>query len=189
MFKSRPFAIALAVIALAACSSDDGSKHAEEAKASLCQFDQKNTDTTRIAYVKWTGGLYNSDIDVNEYQEKGVTSIISALARPKNKRYQANSRQDCYDATKKIYYPCHVKVDVNLAALSSIGRAEDSANAKFTATYNCERLAVKAAHDAAKTGLVESTAFDCEVVEVRTCPIPKKPDAPKPQDKPKPQGG
>ena len=189
MFKSRPLAFALAAFILAACSSDDSAKNAEEAKASLCQFTQKNTDTTRIAYVKWTGGLYNTEIDVNEYQEKGVTSIFSALARPKNKRFQANERQDCYDATKKIYYPCHVKVDVNLSVLSSIGRAEDSANAKFTATYNCERLAVKAAHDAAKTGLVESNAFDCEVVEVRSCPIPKKVETPKPQDKPKPQGG
>lgn len=189
MFTSRLFAIAIAAATLVACSSDDSSKYTEEAKASLCQFDQKNTNTTRIAYVKWTGGLYNTDIDVQEYQDKGVTSIVSALARPKNKRYQANERQDCYDATKKIYYPCHVKVDVNLANLSSIGRAEDAANAKFTATYNCERMAVKAAHEAAKTGLVESSAFECEVVEVRTCPIPKKPDTPKPQDKPKPQGG
>lgn len=189
MFKSRLIAIAFASVTLVACSSDDGSKYAEEAKASLCQFDQKNTDTTRIAYVKWTGGLFNQDIDVKEYQDKGVTSIVSALARPKNKRYQANSRQDCYDAAKKIYYPCHVKVDVNLASLSSIGRAEDAANAKFTATYNCERLAVKTAHVASEAGLVESNALDCEVVEVRTCPIPKKADEPKPQDKPKPQGG
>lgn len=189
MLKFHRLALALLLIALAACSSDDGAKQAEQAKASLCQFEQKNTDTSRIAYVKWTGGLYNTDIDVQEYQEKGVTSIISALARPKNKRFQANERQDCYDPTKKIYYPCHVKVDVNLASLSSIGRAEDTATAKFTATHNCERLAVKTAHDAAKTGLVESNAFDCEVVEVRTCPIPKKPEAPKPQDKPKPQGG
>jgi len=194
MFKPRTLAFALIAIALAACSSDDGAKQAEEAKASLCQFAQKNTDTTRIAYIKWTGGLYNTDIDVAEYQEKGVTSIFSALARPKNKRFQANERKDCYDDVKKIYYPCHVKVDVDLSKLSSIGRADDSANAKFTATYNCERLAVKAAHDAAKTGLVESNAFECEVVEVRSCPIPKKvepakPDAPKTQDKPKPQGG
>lgn len=189
MFKSRLLVTALAAVVLAACSSDDGPKYAEEAKASLCQFDQKNTDKTRIAYVKWTGGLHNSDIDVKEYQEKGVTSIISALARPKNKRYQANERRDCFDDVKKIYYPCHVHVDVNLAALSSIGRAEDSANATFTAKHNCERLAVKAAHEAANTGLVESNAFECEIVEVRTCPIPKKPDDPKPQDKPKPQGG
>ena len=194
MFKPRSFALVLAVTALTACSSDDGAKQAEEAKTSLCEFTQKNTDTTRIAYVKWTGGLYNTELDVAEYQEKGVTSIFSALARPKNKRFQANERQDCYDQTKKIYYPCHIKVDVDLSKLSSIGRADDSANAKFTATYNCERLAVKAAHDAAKTGLVESNAFECEVVEVRSCPIPKKPETPKqdpqkPQDKPKPQGG
>lgn len=189
MFKSRLLVAALAAVVLAACSSDDGSKYAEEAKASLCQFDQKNTDKMRIAYVKWTGGLHNGDIDIKEYQEKGVTSIISALARPKNKRYQANERRDCFDDVKKIYYPCHVHVDVNLASLSSIGRAGDSENAKFTAKHNCERLAVKAAHEAANTGLIESNAFECEVVEVRTCPIPKKPDEPKPQDKPKPQGG
>ena len=64
MFKSRLLVTALAAVVLAACSSDDGPKYAEEAKASLCQFDQKNTDKTRIAYVKWTGGLHNSDIDV-----------------------------------------------------------------------------------------------------------------------------
>lgn len=189
MFRSRLPLVVLAAVIVAACSSDDGSKYAEEAKASLCQFGQKNSATQRVSYVKWTGGLYNDDIDVKEYQEKGVTSIVSALARPKNKRYQANQRQDCYDATKKIYYPCVVKVDVNLAPLSAIGRAPDAANAKFTATYSCERLAVQAAHDASKAGLIESSALECEVVEVRTCPIPKKVEEPKPQDKPKPQGG
>lgn len=194
MFKPRPFILTFAFIALGACSSDDGAKQTEVSKAALCEFTQKNTETTRIAYVKWTGGLYNTELDVAEYQEKGVTSIFSALARPKNKRFQANERKDCYDDVKKIYYPCHVKVDVDLTKLSSIGRAEDAANAQFTAKYNCERMAVKAAHDAAQTGLVESNAFECEIIESRSCPIPKKaeapkPDAPKTQDKPKPQGG
>lgn len=178
MNKTRLFAaLAAATVLLTACSSseEDARKAAEESRTPLCQFDKTNTATTRIAHVKWTGGLYNTEIDVKEWQENGQTSVFSALARPKNTRYQANSRQDCYDATKKIYYPCHVKVDVNLAALSSVGRAPDSASAKFTAQYNCERLAVGASHEASKSGLIESSAFDCEVVEVRECPIPKKP--------------
>lgn len=172
MPRSRFIIAAIAFAALAACGSS--SEQQQASKEPLCQFGMKNSDTLRISYIKWTGGLYRDDIDVAEFQERGIAQVASARARPKNSRYTSERRQDCYDQTNKFYYPCKVKVDVDLSAISGVGRALDVANARFNAVYNCERLAVKTAHDAVQTGLIESADLECKVVEEQTCPIPKK---------------
>ena len=174
MPRSRLILATVALSVLAACGSSSEQAQQQASKDPLCQFGMKNSDSLRISYIKWTGGLYNEDIDVAEFQERGVTQVVSARARPKNTRYTTEKRQDCYDQTNKFYYPCKVKIDVDLSTISGVGRALDKANARFTAVYNCERLAVKTAHDAVKTGLIESSDLECTVVEEQTCPIPKK---------------
>jgi hypothetical protein len=158
---------------LAACAGSDSAK-SSSAAVQLCAFGLKSTPMVKMSTIKFTGALVEDDIDLQEYREKGIAKLPTALARPKKTRYQAEQRQDCYNAQAKYWYPCIVKMDVDLAPAAGINRAPDMKTAMFYAVYACEQVTNQLAADALKTGMIHSTGLECEVVEQKYCELPPK---------------
>ena len=161
---------------LTACSSSDSEKSSATPGLLLkvCEFGQKSTPTVKVSNIANTGALVDADIDIPEFRDKGFKTIPSALARPKKTRYQSEQRQDCYNAQAKHWYPCVVKMDVDLTPAAGLNRATDMKTALFYAVHNCEQVTTRMAADALKAGLIQSTGLECEVVEQKFCELPPK---------------
>ncbi|MFO0997122.1 MAG: hypothetical protein U1F33_10605 [Alphaproteobacteria bacterium] len=167
---------ALAAAFLAACGSSESAKAppATSAAVALCSFGITSTPTVKMSTIALTGALVDADIDLDAFREKGVKTIPTALARPKKTRYQAEQRQDCYNAQAKHWYPCVVKMDIDLTPAAGVNRASDMKTAMFYAVHNCERVTAKMADDALKTGMIHSEGLACEIVEQKYCELPPK---------------
>jgi hypothetical protein len=171
--RTRP-AVAAAALLLATCSTGDTASSSSDSGGPLkiCAFDLKSSPTLKMSYIKFTGALFDDDIDLAEYREKGIKRVPTALARPKKTRYQAQSRQDCYNAQGKYWYPCVVQMDVDLAPAAGVTRASDMKTAMIYAVSNCERVTTQMAADAIKSGMIQSSGLECEVVEQKFCDLP-----------------
>lgn len=169
--KSRRL-LALIAVALAGCAS--GKSEAPSAKVALCDYDKKSTDVFFVSHINYRGAMMQDDVNLDEFRDKGFDSIPSAIAQPKKARYVADQRKDCYDEAGKFYYPCKVKVDVDLGPAIGISRATDMKTARFYAIHNCERITTKIAAAALKSGMFEASGLECQVTEEQFCPVPKK---------------
>lgn len=165
-----------AAILLAACGSIESAKAPEtkSAAVTLCAFGIKSTPTVRMSHIKLTGALAEDDIELDEFRDKGFKTVATALARPKKSRYQAEQRQDCYNAQAKHWYPCIVKMDVDLLPAAGVSRASDMKTAMFYAVHNCERVTAQMAADALKSGMIHSEGLACEVADQKYCELPPK---------------
>ncbi len=169
---SRRRIAGLVAVVVAGCSS--GEPLVPKLAGELCDFDKKSTQTYFVSHITPRGALMQDDVDLDEYRAKAMDAIPSALARPKRVRYETQTRQDCYNEAGKYWYPCMVKIDIDLGAAAGVSRAVDLKEARFYAVLNCERVTQRIAADALKSRLFESANLECQIVEDKICKIPAK---------------
>ena len=169
---SRRRIAGLVAVAVAGCAS--GEPQSPKLVGELCDFDKKSTPTYFISHITTRGALIQDDVDLDEYRAKAMDAIPSALARPKRVRYEAQVRQDCYNEAGKYWYPCVVKIDVDLGQAAGVSRAVDLKEARFYAVFNCERVTQGLAAGALKSRIFESAGLECQIVEDKFCKIPAK---------------
>ncbi len=165
-------ALGFAVAVLAGCAT--GESEAPKFAGDICTYGKVSTDTFLVSHINTRGGLIQNDVDPEEFTAKGHSQIPSALAQPKRAKYKTEQRRDCYNETGKYWYPCVVKVDVDLAPAAGFSRAVDVKEANFYAIYNCERMTQKIAAVALKTRIFEAADLECQIVQQKLCPPPAK---------------
>jgi hypothetical protein len=138
----------------------------------LCTFDLKPTSNFALTHIKYTGALLSGDISRQDYFDKGIDTIASAIAVPNNDEYRAETRTDCYDPNKKVYFPCRVTANVDLKDIRGMARASTLIDAQRTAVYNCQSLTITRSAEALKRRLTESGELLCRVETSGFCDIP-----------------
>ena len=141
-------------------------------EAALCWFGQSSNKLSIIMHMKYTGKLLVGDILVADYQEKEIDEIASARARPKEEIYESERRTDCYDESGDYWYPCLVKVEIDLRPAVGTARAKQMSSAKHLAVLNCEQATVTIASEALETTRFHAIWLECETVEEEYCGIP-----------------
>jgi hypothetical protein len=160
--------LSLAAVALAGCAT--GESEAPKFVGDICNYGKTTTETFLVTHINTRGGLIQNDVDLDEYKGKGHDQIPTALALPKRDRYKTEQRRDCFNEAGKYWYPCMVKVDVDLGPAGGFSRAVEPKEAAFYAVYNCERMTQKIAAAALKTGLFEAADLECKVAHQKLCP-------------------
>lgn len=167
-----------AVFLTVACSEPFADYQPPDAvDAELCTFDLKPSSNFALTHIKYTGALLNGDISRQDYFDKGIDSIASAIAVPNNERYRAEIRKDCYDPNRKVYFPCRVTADVELKDIRGMARAATLIDAQRTAVYNCQSLTITRSAEAMKRRLTESGELLCHIETSDFCDIPPPEDA------------
>ena len=172
--RGGPWALALALVA-AGCGGPGVGPAPDQ--ASLCFLGQTSTATSIVRYMKYTGRVLADDIDVADYQAREITKIASARARPKQPIYETEQRDDCDSESGNYWYPCVLRVEIDISPAVGTGRAKAMSSAKFIAKNVCEQVTIEIAATALETGRFISTYLECEVVEEEYCPIPPGPKA------------
>ncbi|MFN0041755.1 MAG: hypothetical protein ACKVSF_00910 [Alphaproteobacteria bacterium] len=160
----------LIAVVVAGCASSE--PQAPKLAGELCDFDKKSTPTYFVSHITPRGALMQDDVSLDDYRAKSLDAIPSALARPKRVKYETEMRQDCYNQAGKYWYPCLVKVDIDLSQAAGVSRSVDLKEARFYAVFNCERVTQTLAASALKSGMFESANLECQVVEDKFCKIP-----------------
>ncbi len=161
-----------AALLAAACGGAPEYTPPPESMAALCTFDRETTENLVVTHHKFTGAELAGDIDRVAYWEQEITNIASAMAAPKREFYETEQRQDCFNKAGNYYYPCKVRVTVDLRAARGLARAHNLNVADETAIQNCEQVTIKRAADALETQLFLSGETECEVIDNGYCPIP-----------------
>lgn len=165
-------AILGAALLAAACGGPPEYTPPPESMAALCTFDRESTENLVVTHHKFTGAQLAGDIDRAEYWAREITSIASAMAAPKNEFYESEVRQDCYDEAGNFYYPCRIRVSVDLRSARGLTRSANLTEADETAVQNCEQITISRAATALETQRFLSGELECAVIENGYCPIP-----------------
>jgi hypothetical protein len=161
-----------AALLAAACGGSPEYTPPPESMAALCAFDRETTENLVVTHHKFTGALLAGDIDRAEYWEQGFTSIASAMAAPKKEFYETEVRQDCYNQTGNYYFPCRVRVSIDLRSARGLARSNNLTEADQTAILNCGQITTRRVSEALESRRFLSGELECEVVENGYCPIP-----------------
>ncbi|MDA0703321.1 MAG: hypothetical protein O3A96_08815 [Proteobacteria bacterium] len=162
-----------AVFLTVACSEPfENYQPPDAVNAELCSFDLKPSSNFAFTHIKYTGALLNGDISRQDYFDKGIDTIATAIAVPNNDRYRAEVRTDCYDPNRKVYFPCLVTANVDLKDIRGMARASTLIDAQRTAVYNCQSLTITRSAEALKRRLTESGELLCRVETSGFCDIP-----------------
>lgn len=144
----------------------------EAVDAELCAFGLEPTSNFGLSHIKYTGALLIGDINRQDYFDKGIDSIASAIAVPRTASYQTEVRRDCYDENRKVYFPCRITANVDLKDIRGMARAPSVLDAQRYAVFNCQQLTISRSAEVLKRRLTESSELLCRVVDSGWCDIP-----------------
>jgi hypothetical protein len=123
-----------------------------EAEKRLCRFDKVYTPTMLVRHHDTQGRLFFGDVlDYQSFADKGETAIRSAEARPEHPNYVQKVRTDCRNKTTGGYYPCTVKVQVDLNDVGAVVRSNFS---------DPVPMALRLCSDAARQAWKEQVGFE-----------------------------
>jgi hypothetical protein len=171
--------VLLAALTLAGCSSS--APVAKLETSTLCTRG-KQTKTVLMAHVDKRGEAYEGDAPRGEY-DGVVKSIATAMAAPKTAMFRQRVRKDCYDKTKKVWYPCVKETRIDFSKIKGIARAPKMERARDVAVKLCESEVRKRSPKADGYLRFDSADFNCRVVQTNFCPVYKATAAQKKEKK------
>ena len=161
-----------AALFVAACGGPPEYTPPPESMAALCTFDRESTENLVVTHHKYTGAQLAGDVDRVAYWEQEITNIASAIAAPEKDFYESEIREDCFNKAGNYYYPCRIRVSVDLRSARGLARSANLTEAENTAILNCEQITIRRAAEALETQRFLSGELECEVVDNGYCPIP-----------------
>jgi hypothetical protein len=165
-------AAAAAALLMAACGGPPEYTPPPESMEALCAFDRETTENLKVTHHKFTGAQLAGDINRAQYRAKEITNIASAMAAPVRDFYESDIRQDCFNKAANFYYPCRIKVSVDLRSARGLARSANLTEASETAMQNCEQITISRAAEALESQRFLSGELECEIIEEGYCPIP-----------------